>query len=255
MKRPIITLLLALLCSSSIIAQQLTEAQKAEAINAVKNFCSLLSQFSNGGTQYLTNDKKIFALCSSPKISTYDNISSHKEIMLNAYLALITRNYHNRLPMTFSTPIIEEIYYMPKFDAWEPIGQSDGNMSNLISHSGYSDIWITLSTTQSIPKMSESSKRYFIYNPLNRNILSFTATKDSPYALLHKALMSLSSNKFTETMDICDKVLLYPRFDSKYQCACSGVVAALMGKDYRRGRTYCKYLGEYEEGSNLFFHS
>ena len=252
MKRPIITLLLALLCSSSIIAQQLTEAQKAEAVNAVKNFCSLLSQFSNGGTQYLTNDKKIFALCSSPKIRTYDNISSHKEIMLNAYLALITRNYHNRLPMTFTAPVIEETYYMPKFEIGTAQYEGEGDIGyvvNPINHSGYSDIWIVLSSTQNIniPAKAITTKRNFIYSLNEHKILSFTDTRESPYSLTLKALNCYTQNDYNGAITYCDRALTFERFDKKMACAYIGGMSALMIEDISRGRSYLKYMGELSE--------
>lgn len=249
MKRPIITLLFALLCSSSIIAQQLTEAQKAEAINAVKNFCSLLSQFSNGGTQYLTNDKKIFALCSSPKISTYDNISSHKEIMLNAYLALITRNYHNRLPMTFTAPVIEEAYPLPSFEIGkaEYFGIGDaGTIINPINQTGYSDIWIILYTTQNIPSKSVNTKRNFVYSINEHKILSFTDNSESPYSLAVKALNCFSSHDYRSALSYCDKALAFNRFDKKTACAVIGISSAMMCEDLPRARSYLKFAGEYE---------
>lgn len=237
------------------MAQQLTEAQKAEAINAVKNFCTLLSQFSNGGTQYLANDKKIFALCSSPKISTYDNISSHKEIMLNAYLALITRNYHNRLPMTFSTPIIEEAYPLPSFELGkaEYFGMGDaGTVINPINQTGYSDIWIILSTTQSIPTKSVNTKRNFVYSTNEHKILSFTDNSESPYSLAVKALKCFSTHDYKGALPYCDRALAFNRFDKKTACAIIGITSAMMCDDLPRARSYLKFAGEYEDLYNVF---
>ena len=81
-------LLFFALCPLIAFGQTATEAQKDEALGAAIKFCSLLPQFSNGGVTYLSNDRKIFELCSTPKISTFDDTTYERDARVSLTLTL-----------------------------------------------------------------------------------------------------------------------------------------------------------------------
>lgn len=182
-------LLILSFCPLFVFGQAASEIQKQEALSAISKFCTLLPQFSNGGVTYLNNDRKIFELCSTPKISTFDDISSQKEIMLNSYLALITKKYKNHLRMTFSTPIIKESYEIPSLEATTSFisGAGDiGAVGATLSKVGNTDIYIVIEVKQSLPTLKKETLRQIIYSTAEKKIISFS-NKNSPFVSFCKA--------------------------------------------------------------------
>ena len=230
---------------------QVTEMQKQEALSTAKRFCTLMSQFSNGGSGYLENDKKIFLMCSTPKISAFDDISSNKEIMLNAYMALITKTYKNRLQMDFSNPVVSEVFYVPQFNIsmeYASIfnGGDQGTMSLKIRKTDYSDIYIIINVSQSMPTLYKTTKRYIVYSIVEKKIISFSNT-NSPYVLYCKALDCYSKQKYQDVLSYCDKVLVAERFDRKSDCAVVAMHTCFLMQDYNAVSRYIKYYnGEYK---------
>lgn len=159
---------------------QVTEVQKQEALSAASKFCSLLAQFSNGGITYLENDQKIFELCSTPQMSTFDDISSQKEMQLSAYLALITKKYKNHLKMTFSTPQLYDAYALPEVQLVTRYSSISGDMGNVgldFDKTGYADIYIVFNIEHKIGTLNKITNRKLVYSVKEKKILSFSVGK------------------------------------------------------------------------------
>lgn len=196
---------------------QVTEMQKQEALSTASKFCSLLAQFSNGGITYLGNDQKIFALCSTSHMSTYDDINSQKEVMLNAYLALITKKYKNHLKMTFSTPQFKEAYALPKIQLATRYHSPSGDMGGVgldFDRIGYDDIYIVFYIEHKIGTLNKVTNRQLVYSVKEKKILSFSVG-NSPFILLCKALDLYKEKKYAQALECCDKAIANERFDKK----------------------------------------
>lgn len=232
---------------------QVTEAQKQEALAAASNFCSLLAQFSNGGVTHLSNDQKIFSLCSTPKISTYDDISK-KEVMLNAYLALITKKYKNHLKMDFSELSISEVYYKPTFSLnWEywAANGDNGNVVPSINKERYTDIYILVKVRHTINSLKVSQFKQAIYSVAEHKIISFS-TKESPYVNFCKAIELYSNGKYQEATNYCDLVLANERYSNKTECANLGIMCSIQLRDINQIYKYTPFLGEQRKNTEMF---
>lgn len=223
---------------------QATEAQKQEALSAASKFCSLLAQFSNGGVTYLGNDQKIFELCSTPQMSTFDDISSQKEMQLSAYLALITKKYKNHLKMTFSTPQLNEAYALPKIQLATRYASTSGDMGNVgldFDRIGYADIYIVFNIEQKIGTLNKITSRQLVYSVIEKKILSFSVG-NSPFILLCKALDLYKEKKYTQALECCDKAIANDRFDKKSICATLGIMCCTQISDYDKIYKYTPYI-------------
>ncbi len=231
---------------------QTTDA-KDEALSVVSKFCTLLSQYSNGGTTYLNNDRKMFDLCSSQKISTFDDIKSNKEIFLNSYLSLITRQYKNRLKMTFSQPQFVEAHTIPAIQLETKHQTYEGGFS-LVSQdlrlNGNLDIYILIDVEQTIPSLGIQTKRKFIYSVVEHKLLAFIVG-DSPFIMLCNALKAYSGNNYAKALSYCDKILVNERFDKKSACAGLAMTCCIKMGNYRGCYKYTPYLGEQKDVYNV----
>lgn len=237
-------LLLFFACFPLITKGQVTEAQKQEALSAASKFCTLLTQFSNGRVTYLGNDKKIFELCSTPLISTYDDISSHKEVQLTSYLAQITKVYKNKLEMSFSTPIIRDSYPISSFEGilnFKMISGDLGERVYSLNRVNIRDIYIIIETKQSHPKIKRETLRQIIYSTKEKKIISFS-NKQSSFLAYCKALDACEKGQYHESLKWCDKALLGERFTEKSDCANIALLSCLMIEDYNSYQKYTKYL-------------
>lgn len=239
-------LLILSFCPLFVFGQAASEIQKQEALSAISKFCTLLPQFSNGGVTYLNNDRKIFELCSTPKISTFDDISSQKEIMLNSYLALITKKYKNHLRMTFSTPIIKESYEIPSLEAttsFISVAGDIGGVGATLSKVGNTDIYIVIEVKQSLPTLKKETLRQIIYSTAEKKIISFS-NKNSPFVSFCKALDSNVKQQYNQSIEWCNRALQGERFDKKGACAFLALLNCIKIGDYNN---YTKYTGYTEE--------
>lgn len=248
-------LLIFALCPLFVFGQAATEAQKNEALGAAIKFCSLLPQFSNGGITYLGNDRKIFELCSTPKISTFDDINSQKEIMLNSYLAFITKKYKNHLRMTFSTPIIRESYAIPSFETTtgfiSQLGDI-GNVGTVLNKVGTTDIYIVIEVKQSIPALKKETLRQIIYSTGEKKIISFS-NRNSPYVSFCKALDAYDKQKYSESLSLCNKALAGERFDKKGASSVVALMSKLQLADFHDIDQYTMHIGEWKEPVECLF--
>lgn len=213
-----------LLMVSSMVNAQLTEIQKQEALSAASQFCNLLSQFSNGGTQYIGNDQRIFALCSSRNISAYDDIVDNKEVLLSSYLSLITKSYRNEIQFEFSQPEYSDYYKIPEFNTSivpVMISNNQGFVTNefdaFLGIAKYTDTFVIINVTQSIPKLGKKTQRKLIYSVGTHKIISFSNTQ-SPYLLMKKGLGELSNKNYQSGINYLKQTLSYPRFSDKQIC-------------------------------------
>ncbi len=248
-------LLFFALCPLITFGQTATEAQKDEALGAAIKFCSLLPQFSNGGVTYLSNDRKIFELCSTPKISTFDDINSQKEVMLNSYLALITKKYKNHLRMTFSAPIITESYAIPSFETTtgfiSQLGDI-GNVGTVLNKVGSTDIYIVIEVKQNIPALRKETIRQIIYSTGEKKIISFS-NRNSPYVSFCKALDAYDKQKYSESLSLCNKALAGERFDKKGASSVVALMDKLQLASFHDISQYTMHIGEWKEPVECLF--
>lgn len=227
---------------------QTTDA-KDEALSAVSKFCTLLSQYSNGGTTYLNNDRKIFDLCSSQKISTFDDIKSNKEVMLNSYLSLITRQYKNHLKMSFSQPQFVEALTIPTVQLIKKYQNFEGGLalaSQDLKVDGNLDVYILIDVEQTIPSLGIQTKRKFIYSVVEHKLLAFIVG-NSPFIMMCNAIKAYSENNLGKALNYCDKALANERFDKKSACAGLAMGCCVKMNNYRECYKYTPYLGEQKE--------
>lgn len=203
---------------------QVTESQKQEALDAASKFCSLLSQFSNGRTQYIRNDQQIFALCSNKNISAFDDIQQNKEILLSSYLSLITKTYKNNIQFNFSQPVYYDEFKIPNLGASvsqvinsNEVGIATGGHEWSINVNGYKDAYIIINVVQSIPKLGKTTQRKIIYSTNSRKIISFS-NNQSPYLLLQKGFVELSNKNYKQSVQLFKQAMSYPRFADKQSC-------------------------------------
>ena len=210
---------------------QVTESQKKEALSAASQFCSLLSQFSNGGVQYIGNDQKIFALCSSRNISAFDDIQENKEVLLSSYLSLITKKYKNNVQFKFSQPVYFESFRIPDFSMQivhaiqnNGLGGTPAGFDVQLRVNEYTDVYIIINVTQTIPTLGKTTMRKLIYSVNSHKIISFS-NNQSPYLLMQKGLVEMSNKNFKESINYFRQAISYPRFNDKQACYAGMVIA------------------------------
>lgn len=247
---------IALLCICFLSMEaksQVTESQKQEALAAASQFCNLLSQFSNGGTQYLGNDQKIFALCSSRNISAFDDIQQNKEVLLSSYLSIITKMYRNKLSMSFSTPQIKESYSILGFD----VDLEDGeilleSLTPKIEQIGISDVYIIMKVMQDIPSLSKHVEKFIIFSVEEHKIISFS-TISSPYIAFCKGGQAYMNHDFSNALKYYEEAGNSSRFSKKETALQWACYSAVMDKD-KNGiiRLIKKEWGK-DSGNKLFY--
>lgn len=223
-----------------MIAQNITEQQKNSALSKARQFCALLSQYSNGGEQFISNDEKIFSLCSSQNITAYDDLDGNKEDLLVSYLFTIMGNYDNKLEMVFSQPKIEQVFAIPIFDL--KIGLDMGLSCEIVD---YDDVYVILQTTQTMNTLNKSTQRKIIYSCNEDKIIAFT-TGNSPYVVLQKALVAFSQKDYKSVYALVDQILSHKRFD---QSAKQGSIMLAMLSDVSSGEVNEDRIKKY--GSRL----
>lgn len=227
-----------LITSIATYAQEATVDQKNKALAKATEFCNLLAQYSSNGDKFITNDAKIFDLCSSPNITAYNDIEDNKEDLLVSYLFSILGNYDCNLKMTFTQPKVEQVFGIPLFD----IGQDViGNFSCKIA--GYDDTYIIVSTQQSTDILPKATDRKIIYSCNEDKIIAFTS-QDSPYISLQKAFKAFSVTDYESVFIFADKVLAHKRFDhtSKNSAATIAMVSAFFSNDIEKISKYGKRI-------------
>ncbi|MBD5265923.1 MAG: hypothetical protein HDS44_03035 [Bacteroides sp.] len=207
----IATFLLLLLTGMTINAQTITDEQRSKALDKASRFCELLAQYSSSGEAGISNDAKIFELCSSPNITAYNELEGNNEDMLVSYLFTILGNYDCKLDMSFSKPTIEEVFGDPIFDS--KIAYNGDFAFDLVD---YYDIFIIISTSQQIKPLNKTINRKIIYSCNEDKIIAFT-NQDSPYITLQKAFKALSAKDYNSACNYVDKVLEHKRFDTKFK--------------------------------------
>lgn len=206
-----IVLLIFAIATCHAKAQNVTDSQRQNAVNTATRFCELLSQFSSGKGQYLSNDELIIKLCSSSKISAYDDIVEDREDILATYLINITHDYCNDLPMTFTKPVVESVFGLPEF------ARLYKGYNLQLEISDYSDIYIIMSCTQRIPSLNKSTIRKIIYSCSEDKIISFS-NSNSPFISAQKGIIAYTQHDYETALIHLDAAIKSRRFDYKETC-------------------------------------
>lgn len=234
-------ILLFLLASSATEAQTITGMQREKALETATRFCGLLSQYSSTKGAHVSNDSKIFELCSNKNISTYNDLDGNNEDLLVSYLFSILGKHGCNLDMTFSEPVIEECFGLPLFHIYEDLDSYTN-----IELADYSDIYIIINTTQNIGTLNKSIGRKIIYSCNEDKILSFT-TDDSPFINLQKTFKAFSKKDYGSVYGFVDNILSHKRFDNskKQSAATIAVLSALLSGNIVQAE---RYEGHVEKG-------
>lgn len=239
MRRVKAIMILFVVMVMSARAQEVTDAQRRKALDMASEFCNLLSQFSSGKSAFLGNDERIFNLCSSPKITAYDDIVGNKEDILATYLINITHDYHNDLPMVFSKPVEETSFALPEFG----YGYGDDTYGFKLGIAGYVDTYIIVSFTQTIPSLNKTTARKLIYSCNEDKIISF-GNGDSPFVSYNKALQALANKDYESALVFVEKALKHGRYDGHLSCYTFAAIISNFLGDYDRIIAYASKIRE-----------
>ena len=203
-------IILIVICWTQLLtAQDATDSVRDKALYKAETFCGLLKEFSTGGEKYLTNDEKIFDLCSSKNISAYDDLRGNREGLLISYLFTIIQDYNNQIKMEFTTPVIEEVFSIPEFQF--SVFNTSG-FSDEIFETGNKDTFVIMSTVQTIPSLNLTTHRNIIYSSKEDKIVAFSVG-ESPYVLFNKAILSLKAKDYATVYTTIDHLLKIKRCD------------------------------------------
>lgn len=248
-------LTILLLCGCLVThSQEITEAQRTKALAMASQFCELLAQYSSNGDQYVDNDAKIFALCTSQNITAYNDLEGNKEDLLVSYLFTILGKYNNKLEMSFSRPQIEQISGLPMLEVTSL--DISGNRSFEVND--FADRYIILGVKQTIASLSKTIDRKIIYSCKEDKIIAFTKD-DSPFLTLCKAVEAFSKADYASVFRLVDEVLNHKRFDAfpKEQALLFAMMSAMFSEDLMRLKKYGSrtkdYIAFYNYATGLIY--
>lgn len=230
---------------------QLTAEEKNKALATAQEFCRLLSEFSSGGENYLDNDTKIFSLCENDKVTTFDDLYAQKDVPLNDYLSVITRDYYNKIKFTFTNFSISDIVPIPNFDLTaDIIGSANAaNPSDISNHitlkeNSVADIYIVVSVKKNISsiKLNKSIEYSIIYSKVSGKILaSINKNADSgPFVSMIKGLKAFSIKDYEVAKKNMIDAVHYDRFNDKTACCATLMIIYLKQNDYSNCIKYAK---------------
>ena len=244
--KQLIIFLATFFLSSLMHAVTITEQQRQEALNTTRTFCSLISQYSSGGSSSLDLDQRIFAM-SSEDMEAYDNLVSHRHVRFDNFLALITNKFNNKITLEYSDYRIESVnpIYSYSMVTSAPVILQNNLTSydwNTVSADKLQDIYIIISVKNKVPSLRGADHDYkIIYSVMTKKIMSYTDSQGGLICFAN-AMYAMSSKKYEETFAWIDKALTHERFTAKKECYMLGYHCALLSGDIGRVRKYAQLL-------------
>lgn len=245
--KQLIIFLATFFLSSLMRAVTITEQQRQEALNTTRTFCSLISQYSSGGSSSLDLDQRIFAM-SSEDMEAYDNLVSHKHVRFDNFLALITNKFNNRITLEYSDYRIESVNPIYSYNLATTIGQAiPGNFATsheelTMSVDKLQDIYIVISVKNKVPSLRGADYDCrIIYSVMTKKILSYTDSQGGLICLAN-AVNAVSRKKYDEALIWIDKALTHDRFTHKKECCRFGFYIASLSLDFGTARKYAQLL-------------
>ncbi len=235
---------------------QLAAEEKNKALNIAQEFCRLLSEFSLGGENYLDNDEKLFSLCENDKVTIFDDLNAQKDVPLNDYLSVITRDYHNKIKFTFGNCSISEVVSILSFDlaisGIESISTSVSDINNYmmmptLKESSVTDIYIVISVKKNINNstLNKSVNYSIIYSSTSGKILAcINANSGSgPYASMIKGVKAFSTKDYEIARKNLIDAVNYERFPAKIDCYVFLASISFLKQDYKNAIKYAELSG------------
>lgn len=245
--KQLIIFLATFFLSSLMRAVTITEQQRQEALNTTRTFCSLISQYSSGGSSSLDLDQRIFAM-SSEDMEAYDNLVSHKHVRFDNFLALITNKFNNKITLEYSDYRIESVNPIYSYNLTttmtQPIsGVSDSSYETVFfSPDKLQDIYIVISVKNKVPALKGADIDYrIIYSVVTKKIMSYTDSQGG-FICYVNAVNAISRKKYDEAFIWIDKALTHDRFTRKNDCCVLGFYSALLLGDTETARKYAQIL-------------
>lgn len=245
--KQLIIFLATFFLSSLMRAVTITEQQRQEALNTTRTFCSLISQYSSGGSSSLDLDQRIFAM-SSEDMEAYDNLVSHKHVRFDNFLAQITNKFNNRITLEYSDYRIESVNPIYSYNLTTTIAQAVPGASASsfeavsYSHDKIQDIYIVISVKNRVPALRGADNDFrIIYSVMTKKVLSYTDSQGG-FICYANAMNAMSLQKYDEAITWIDKALTHERFTEKKNCCEFGYYCAMVYGNLDSARKYAQML-------------
>lgn len=204
MKKIIISLLL--LCPLCAWAVDTMDAVKEQAIERVKEYCTLMSQLA-GSADNIDNVDKIIALCENNKVSTYDDFVHDANVFtcrpLFDYMQNITLTYENNVQIDYSQYQYEGMFSTPSISSAIP---GDNYMKFLV-------------TKKIKGKGINKTTRNII--TVNIATMKIGGTTDEsfkdPYGMYMEGVAAMNEGELDKAKELLEKVSLLDFFSYRYR--------------------------------------
>lgn len=204
MKKIIISLLL--LCPLCAWAVDTMDAVKEQAIERVKEYCTLMSQLA-GSADNIDNVDKIIALCENNKVSTYDDFVHDANVFtcrpLFDYMQNITLTYENNVQIDYSQYQYEGMFSTPSISSAIP---GDNYMKFLV-------------TKKMKGKGINKTTRNII--TVNTATMKIGGTTDEnfkdPYGMYIEGVAAMREGELDKAKELLKKVSLLDFFSYRYR--------------------------------------
>ena len=249
MKTKLLTMLLVLLpafAQSQI--SQVTESQKQLALQRVSEFCSLLTQWSNGQR---TLDTKIYALCSGNDCSAFDDVSTNKETTMRNYLLGIQKKYPKSLQMQISQPSLTDckITYEPVLELTSNIrninGYSPMGYGEMIEYStqSYANAFIVFRVIQQMPTIGKNKEKMIVFDVNIQKITAFI-TGSGTFISYLDGLNLMTKRDYINAIPKFDVAASNNRSSLKKNCYTAAMTCCVYSNDFPSAIRYSKLLND-----------
>ena len=222
-------LLLMLLTSASHAAKEpkLDEQTQKQIIDRVKEYCTLMQEFS-GDVEKIDNMDKIFDMCENSNVSVFNDLaaSSSKDISDNSmplqqYMMMLTDKFENNVKTSYSgfkyIKLIVQPSPMKEFDA-------------------ASYAFIKVDKQLNAPGLKSKKQHLNIIVNTATMKVSSTISEDyeDPQSVYMKALEMFNDGKYKSAIPLFEKVSGLSRFSGRYRAK------SMLGWIYAEQRKYVK---------------
>lgn len=201
-----IILCLLLLCPLCTWAVDTMDAVKEQAIERVKEYCTLMSQLA-GSADNIDNVDKIIALCENNKVSTYDDFVHDANVFtcrpLFDYMQNITLTYENNVQMDYSQYQYEGMFSTPSISSAIP---GDNYMKFLVTKKIKGE------------GINKTTRNIITVNIATMKIGGTTdeSFKD-PYGMYIEGVAAMREGELDKAKELLEKVSLLDFFSYRYR--------------------------------------
>lgn len=215
-----IILCFLLLCPLCTWAVETMDAVKEQAIERVKEYCTLMSQLA-GSADNIDNVDKIIALCENNKVSTYDDFVHDANVFtcrpLFDYMQNITLTYENNVQMDYSQYQYEGMFSTPSISSAIP-----------------GDKYMKFLVTKKIKGkgINKTTRNIITVNIATMKIGGTTdeSFKD-PYGMYIEGVAAMREGELDKAKELLEKVSLLDFFSYRYRAkSYLGIVYPLQGE-------------------------